>query len=348
MKNPVWGSSDKVIQDPHKKDCSMNKLKIFILIIIIIAVSYNFCTGSLIDASQYTLSIPVGARAKGMGDTGITAKDYVYSPFWNPAGLGTVTATRYSLSYQSLWEDTMIASAGIGMPFNQHALGLYTAWFNAGEFELLSANGDTLDSSRTIQQDILIMLSYAYKIGSGLSAGINGKYLNSTLAEESKGTCFAGDVGLLWDFPDDKIIIGCSLQNIGKGIVYENQENPLPLSLKIGLTYFLVQEWDAIEDTIPSYVDSVALYIDTDKLLVKPYSKDVLEGINYNFGLEIDFTLPFFIRAGYKIQPEFNSYTLGGGVLFSIKAKQRMQLDYGFAYNGVFNNQHVISLESQF
>jgi len=299
------------------------------------------------DASGMILTAPAGARAGGMGDAFTAGEDYIYAPYFNPAGLSTLKQTGFAMSYRSLFEGNMFATAGTGLVLNRNSFGMNIGWFDAGTFEMVSDDGTVSDHSVRIENDILLMLSYSRTLNNEISLGVNIKYFQSTLAEQASANTFAGDAGLLWRFPDERFNFALVVQNFGGKIKYNSQESSLPLNIKTGISYVLVEGWDLWLERIPPAVESITLLMDIVKYLIEPYPDNFSEDMELNLGVEVKFSSPLFIRGGYKFKPVSNNITLGAGFKFSIGAVSLMA-DYGFAWGGILGNSNIVSLSAMF
>ncbi|MBN1899551.1 MAG: PorV/PorQ family protein, partial [Spirochaetes bacterium] len=218
--------------------------------------------GDMMDSTFWILTAPVGARTKGMGDSFVAGKAYIYAPYINPSGLAFMTNRQFSLSYQSFLLGCMYANAGMVLPEGNNIFGIHLGWFDAGKFDILADDNSITESSVSIQNDWIIFLSYARTLGWDISMGVNVKYFNSRMAQQATISGWAGDVGLLWDFPDEKVTLGVVIQNMGKNLKYPGEENTLPLNLKFGISTVLVEDWDLWVEDLPPDVESITLYGD--------------------------------------------------------------------------------------
>ena len=76
---------------------------------------------------------------------------------------------------------------------------------------------------------------FAYSVIDHLSAGINLKYISSSIAEKVAGSAFAADLGVMYN--TESIKAGLSVNNIGTKLKYDSSEYDLPMSIKAGAAY---------------------------------------------------------------------------------------------------------------
>jgi hypothetical protein len=151
------------------------------------------------------------------------------------------------------------------------------------------------------------------------------KYLSSTLAEEESASTIAVDLGCLYQVPNiEGVSIGLNLQNMGGGMKYIEEEDPLPFTIKVGGAYT-----KALENNI--------LTISGD--LNKPKELSA----RFNLGAEYLYNQVMAVRAGYKFGYDVDSFTAGFGVKIN-----SYSLDYAFAPKGDLGDNHRISLGIKF
>jgi hypothetical protein len=164
-------------------------------------------------------------------------------------------------------------------------------------------------------------LAYGQEIIESFSAGANLKYLSSTLAEAESASTMTLDLGCLYNLPQiEGLSLGLTLQNLGGGMKYIEEEDPLSFTIRAGAAF-------------TKELQNNALTVSAD--LNKPKELST----RFNLGAEYVFNQIMAIRAGYKFGYDVDSFTAGFGVKIN-----RYNLDYAFAPKGDLGDNHRISL----
>jgi hypothetical protein len=184
--------------------------------------------------------------------------------------------------------------------------------------------------SATLEPRELKSNNYQAVVGAGvtpvsnLTAGVNLKYFREKLDEWSAGGV-AVDLGFLYYLESTKTAAGLSVQNLGSAIQFEEMEEPLPVTFRLGLSQRV---------TPKEGIFSITAALD----LVKPRFESLYTGA----GCELEFYEAFAVRAGYAGQ-EYRAgsgFTMGGG----FKVRKTVTIDYAWTDYGDLGNFHHISL----
>lgn len=243
------------------------------------------------------LKINQGAIPGAMGGAYTAMGDDVYSVSYNPAGLSYIRASQLVLMH-------LDSLAGIGYEYmtfasatNGNVLALNLTYRHQPPID--NGNGNLPVNA----DDILLSLSYAFKLADNLRAGATFKYIQSDLAGYS-GTAIAGDLGVVLDKLPYGLKAGLSIQNVGTGMTFQQStgiSDPLPMFIRFGLGDH--QVFDGNKD------------FNVGMEVFKPSDQDIKMGFGAEFWL---FPALFAVRAGYKweglgnpTQNVFQDYTLG-------------------------------------
>jgi len=244
------------------------------------------------------LKINQGAIPAGMGGAYTALGNDVYSVSYNPAGLSYIRASQAVLMHL----DSLVGIEYEYMTFatatNNNAYALNVTYRHEPPID--NGNGNLPVNA----DDLLISLSYAFKLADNLRAGATFKYIESDLAGYS-GTAVAGDVGIVLDKLPYGLKAGLSVQNVGTGMTFDQatqtQPDPLPMFIRFGLGDH--QVFDGGREM------NIAIEV------FKPSDQDIKMGLGGEFWLFPDL---FAVRAGYKFeglgtatQNVFQDYTLG-------------------------------------
>ncbi|MBN2566056.1 MAG: PorV/PorQ family protein, partial [Candidatus Eisenbacteria bacterium] len=192
-----------------------------------------FLTASVVQAqgtsgSQF-LGVGVGARASAMGGAYSSLADDGTSLYWNPAGLTQVRGRTLTVSHVSWLSDATYQYAAYAGPLGASgALGVAleqggVSWDNTGQETPFDAG------------DFVATIGYGRRIMPDLGAGLGVKLLSSTLGEGSAQS-FAMDLGLVYRATEAGRL-AATVRNLGPGLTFESESDPLPLSLTMGGSY---------------------------------------------------------------------------------------------------------------
>jgi hypothetical protein len=93
------------------------------------------------------LKVGIGAKQEGMGGAQVAVAEDVNSVYWNPAVLGSVSATELSFMHLSLFEGIGYEYLAIGYPISEDStIGLQIMYMNYGSMDktLEDASGNVV------------------------------------------------------------------------------------------------------------------------------------------------------------------------------------------------------------
>jgi hypothetical protein len=175
----------------------------------------------------------VSPRAAALAGSFVTVTNDPNSIFYNPAALSTLETPMGSLGFFKHLLDINAGYVSYGMPYED--IGYFGAgilYTNYGSFDETDDIGNNLGTFSA--SDFAFTLGYSNIFEENIHFGANLKYIYSSIAGY-KSTGLAGDLGLLFAFPESKFTIGASLRNIGTQLTsyYSTKEN-LPLDFVLG------------------------------------------------------------------------------------------------------------------
>lgn len=339
-------------------------------ILIISCLVVFITTNSLLAQGAGSAAVPFlqiapGAKAGGMGESGVALASDATAIFWNPAGLAfqyedpevdaigeaSFMHTQWlpQFNFSDLFYDYFAARyylEEIGM------VGVSFTWLNLGEVVHTDEIGTEIGTFNS--QEYAITFAYATKLEDNLAIGINAKLIRSELApvkitvgkERSEGVSTGGavDIGVMWEpayeILDNKLRIGANLSNLGPALTYvdEDQQDPIPTTLRLGAAYKIVD--DDFNKVIVTYETSrLLVYREdttrTDNVIkaalwsswVEGSVEDRLNSFTHSFGLEYWYGNLIALRTGYFYEHEdFGArqfLTFGAGLVYS---------DFGFDF----------------
>jgi hypothetical protein len=270
-------------------------------VILTVSVSLNagYCdpaSDAVIKSANDILRQPVSARTLAIADafTGLT--DDISAISYNPAGLARLTSSEMAAMYGE-------------QEFTSLNYGFFGFSFHFSDLCNLGLSGN-IRNSLVSGHDYVYTLSYALKVmerpNVGVTTfGVNLRYLESGIAEDSSIYAYVGDVGILSTiFVADKPLgIGLCMQNYGGGIKYGTGENAgeiLPLIGRGGIAYTFGPEKEK-----PISVSADVAYVE-----------GTLEP-KYSAGMEWWITPGVALRLGYKVNYDIkDTLTMGMGLKY--------------------------------
>lgn len=292
----------------------------------ILLVPFVYAGNTVGTSSAIFLKKAVGARAAALGEayTAINADPDAY--FFNPASIGLQEKPELSAMYQ-----TGLADISLGSLVYAHPTGIGTPvigvlYSDAGSIDV-NVTGQPRKNKRA-QQDVAYTIGYAVRVYEMLSLGIGAKFIDSTLVEDYGDSTNAVDAGILFETPLTGLLIGASALNMGKGLTYKSESDPLPKTYRAGISY--VYSVFTAEENLYTFL------ITGDGF--KTLDEDTKSGI----GLEITRN-KFALRLGQKIDRDIEGFTAGIGVQW-----KRYSLDYAFGLVEDLDNNHRVSFHAHF
>jgi len=194
------------------------------------------------------LDIPVGGAPAALGSAYTAQANDAYAPVWNPAGLGFLHTVEFAGMHLSYIGPIHYEYAGLVVPFGKDregelgpaGLGVSIQYLGTGDLDARDINGipDTPFTSAFGSYS----LAYGQKIGDQFSLGATAKVIKERIADAS-ASAFGTDFGLMYR-PDSTLSLGTVLANLGSGVRFVNESDPLPLAIRFGGTCQLTPRWD--------------------------------------------------------------------------------------------------------
>lgn len=270
------------------------------------------------------LNIGVGARAIGMGEAYTAQADDVSSLYWNPAGLALMQEREASFMYSDMYQGMSFQNANVGIPLENGAIGGNLSYQSYGSIAGYDQQGNPIGNQNAYSGVGTVGAAW---LGNQWSAGVNVKGIQENLANvTANGAAF--DIGgdLIYPKPvmGGTIRLGAVAQNLGQGIEFEQQRDPLPTDFKIGVA--AVQMMDK------------KLNLSLDYGMPRGYSNTISGGLEYWLSSFLA------LRTGYA-----DNATEGSGIRAGIGLKiKSISFDYAYAGQGELGMSHRFELSFRF
>ena len=280
------------------------------------------------------LEMGAGPRGVGMGEAMVAATDGVESVYWNPAGLRSIVRPTATFAYGTWPADIRHQFAAFAMrpTFIRGVVAISVTSLQMDPMRVVTADTPGGVGVQFEPEDIAVGLSYAREFTDKFAAGGTLKWIHSSLGDltalnvdglgdyTAKG--LVGDFGTLYDTGFRSLQIGLMIQNMGPEVTYLDEPVPMPATFKFGVSMDVI-------DTPGQRVKVAAEF---------RHPSDSSEKINV--GAEYALNDMYFLRAGYKMGYDEESFTAGCGARLIVGSLGRVGVDYSYAAFGYFPAVH--------
>ncbi|MCK4546407.1 MAG: PorV/PorQ family protein [Candidatus Eisenbacteria sp.] len=284
------------------------------------------------------LKIGMGARATAMGEAFVPVADDASTIYWNPAGIARISGSELTLNYGSWPAD--ISHQFAGYVFSYATIpGVFAFSISAlqmAPMPVTTAHRPGGTGKHFDAGDMALGLSYARSLTDRFSFGGTLKWIHSGLADE-KAEGFVGDFGTLYDTGFRGVKIGMVVQSLGPGMTFVDQEFPMPVTFKFGVSSNIIdQQWHLLQG---------AFEFD--------HPSDGAERVNLGAEYllkQFEPKLALALRGGYRLNRDEEGLTFGFGVEFPFvpigfeMKPSRCNVDYCYGDMGRLGGTHRVSL----
>ena len=286
------------------------------------------------------LMIQPGARPMALGEAFTAVADDLDALTTNPAGLGRLGVQQATFEHAELFAGTRLDHAAYALPFASDGgsllsggtLGLGVTHLSQPALEGRDAAGNPTGAFGA--GDTAVMMGYSRRLAD-YPAVLGGtlKYLHSTIADASAQS-YAVDLGAQRPFYalERPASVGVAIRNLGPGLKFGSETDPLPLELSAGGAITLG--------------GAMTLALDVHQ---SPHEHQTAVSI----GTEYAVLSGFALRTGYGSAQASAGGTSGVGSLggfgmgFGLRV-YKMTLDYSFSPYGELGSAQRLSLSSRF
>ena len=299
------------------------------------ARSADFSSSAQGTTAAQFLELGVGARAVAMGEAYSAVADDAGAMYWNPAALTAIQNRSATLMHAAYLGTSYFDYAAYGQNLgSKGAFGAGLQYFSAGGITQTDTTGS--DVGTFTPYDLAFSLGYAHKLDglgpqalNGFSVGLAAKFIQSRILTTAQTE--AVDVGVLSPaYFNDRLKLAFTMTNLGGTIKFDAANENLPLNVKLGSSYKIIDRWlTALDVSFPRNDN--------------PY---VALGTEYQ--LATSGPWKFAGRAGFNSQTigsidGFSGVSVGIGIGYS-----GLAMDYAFVPLGGVGQAHRISLTCGF
>lgn len=309
-----------------------------------IATSASLCLLTAVGAfaekyagEQYT--VPVGARAQGLGGATIAGPFDASAGFWNPAGINKLSGKSligmHAETFGSLLHHDFVGYVNVSTDTSKFLRGWgVSAYFLGGDGVFLTelgGNGRPQVASEEFHGDVALGISGATEIGA-VQLGATLRLLYSDLVVTT-GYGAALDVGALYA-PHTRLQLGLRVRDITSSFIsysdFETQTiNP---TASPGLMYTY-----SIQDFTFRGLASGDVRFEGRKFGAQYWSGDL--SLDTHYGLEVEYLQRVFLRGGFDV----GDLTLGAGV-----SAGALTVDFAFLDHDALDDSYRFSAGWQF
>lgn len=303
----------------------MKKIKM-LLIVMFFIVNIVLSSDGVGTTAVNFLKFDGSARVASMGGIVCGVSNDVSSIYGNPAGIGLVENKEVSFMYGMLYEGMSYNNIGYVHPISGIGnFGIGVSYVSYGEFEGLDEYGNPTNNFSPT--DLAVIVSYAREF-SGINFGGNIKYISSKLVNTA--TAIGIDLGLMKNLMENKLSLGLVIQNLGTKIKYNTEEESLPMNIKVGAGYRIIEN----------------LLCGLDISL--PNDNDLIISLGGEYGYKINDDIKAIGRLGYTTLTKDIEGTIKGISLGLGTEYKNFCFDYAFVPYGELGQTHRISLSVKF
>lgn len=205
-------------------------------------VSLLFVLGALASGPLFAgtpttaayLELDPSARTAGLGSAGVAVVDDGSSLFLNPAGLDGAERRTLLASHSELALNDHLDALGYVQSFPRGAIGISALLLSRPSIDARDQNRNAAGSFTS--NDEAFGLFYAATPTNGLRLGLGVKALHEQIASASAST-FALDAGAQLRLGARGLTAGLALTNLGPGMKFVAERDPLPTRVSAGLGY---------------------------------------------------------------------------------------------------------------
>lgn len=283
------------------------------------------------------LKIGVGARAVAMGEAFVPVADDASALYWNPAGIVGIEGSEI-IFHHSTWP-AELGHSFVGYVFSDARIpGVFGASFNAFTMDPMNVTdpthpegtGETFDAG-----SMALGFSYARRLTDRFSTGATVKYIHLGLEDETARS-FLVDLGTLYDTGYRGIMVGMSIQHVGSSMKFIEQEFPMPITFKAGLS---MKPWTSGQQELLTSFE-----------FNHPPDGDERANLGAELQLkQFEPTVGLALRGGYRLNRDEEGLAFGFGTRFPFVPMGLAQkastgrVDYAFSDMGILGTSHKVT-----
>jgi hypothetical protein len=282
----------------------------------------HFTFADVGTTSAQFLELPVGARAIAMGSAQGAVSGDASGLYFNPATLSTLEGGNITFMHAGYFEESAYQCAALSQNLGRFGTwGLGVQRMTYGEFQDVDNTGQILGTTFS-PNDLGVTLGVGKSFNNRTDGGVAVKYISSKI--KASASTMAYDFGLRFR-ANARWAFSASASNFGGGLQYQQVEDDLPQTFRLGSAYKTGRWVSAGDIVLPKGADAFAAI-----------------GTEYSFPLSASV---LSVRAGYNTRHTDSELeglagmNVGLGVHFG-----RILIDYAFSPYGELGDVHRASV----
>ena len=325
------------------------------------------------------LTIPVGARAIGMGNAFVAQADDISSIYWNPAGLGFLEGPQVFFSHLDLPVGFSMDYSAAALPMldGRLILGGFFGILNISEEEITTIEAPEGTGAFYDGYSMQFGGTMAYNFSDRFSAGFNIKAIRESVFQLT-ASAIAFDVGTNYhtEVFDKPLRVSFTINNLGSNMSFGGENLAIQikpqeiysdrLQNSTGNRLFDRDNRNAFYRTSTFYLPTsftagIAMDVynqnDTRWTLAGQFSENNFMPSSVAFGTELAHTLNnrFIVAArwGWNVERDevdldsgdkMRGMGFGGGLEYNLFADQAISIDYAYRDMGRLAENHVFTM----
>lgn len=266
------------------------KIRNFLFILFIIFDSINLFSSSKDIGTKNSnfLALDRGVKAISMAGSYVAIEGDIENMYNNPAGLAFLNYKTIKIEHSMWLEDIYFSGIGYAGVLKNGAFGFSVNYLGMDNMDKINNEGNTV--GKYSPSDLILQGTYAHIISGHQALGLNIKFLNSKIEDDTLKECVY-DLGYIYVNLVDGLNFGTSLSNIG--------DNNDVKKLKSGFSYQFSEKF----------------YFNTEVQVPNDNKESYHIGGNYKIYKEK--TNEVAIRSGYKFtekEEDMKGISLGLGI----------------------------------
>jgi hypothetical protein len=187
-----------------------------------------------IESGSTFLRIDPTARPASMGGAFTAIGGDIDAVPYNPGGLSTMVKRQATFTHAEWLMGTNFDHLAYAQATDVGTFGVSALRLGYGDFE--GRDASRLRTGTFDAYDAAYGLSYARRVGQRSNAGATFKLLQRKIASDD-AVSYALDFGGVTKWPGRPVNLGAAVLNIGPGMRFIDQTDPLPLTFSLGAAY---------------------------------------------------------------------------------------------------------------
>ncbi|WP_457565687.1 PorV/PorQ family protein [Caldithrix abyssi] len=186
-------------------------------------------------ASNLFLRAELSPRASALSGAYSAIGNDVQAIYYNPAAFVQMKRHEISLIHVQWFEDVRMQNLSLGFKLDpKFAVGIGISYMGMPEIQGKDRFGQ--ETEKISVSSAIAQLNVAYKVHPSFFMGLGIKYFRDDLAGYV-GSGLALDFGFLMETLIPRLTVGGAVQNLGNKIRYDQQEEAIPLTYRLGIGY---------------------------------------------------------------------------------------------------------------